>query len=262
MTTWQTHIPEVNGILPGGKKLRRTDPSGACTAKIAFLGVYPAATEVKQISVAGKRLNLPTDVEHESFALGSASGREFEGHYLAPLDLERREVMVTDMLPYYLANTSVLGEGKRTPRKERAKAAPRRSMADNVAAYEQAMRVQTGIKSRPPPNTLLKLASDMPGNHERLRWYFGQYSPKLLLTLGRESAAFVRGVTFDDAQAMGDELFYGGPMTRTFAGVRVAVVHLVHPHMFIKQIAKWTTKHREWCAETGRMLVSEVRVER
>lgn len=230
----------LNGTLPGGKELRRTDPSGACAAKIAFLGVYPAATHVKPMTVACDMLNLPADVEHESFAPGSESGREFEAHYLAALGVERRDVMVTDMLPYYVANTT--RSGKRG-----------RSMAENVRAYDaeadKANGRTTGIAARPRPAALVKLASDMKGNEDRLRQYFGDHAPTLLLTLGIEPAAFVRRMTFQDARKLGDALFYGNPVNLTFAGVDLRVVHLVHPHMFIKRIAKWTAKHRQWCAE-------------
>jgi hypothetical protein len=242
VTGWQKLIPEVNGTLPGGKDLRRTEPSGACAAKVAFLGVYPAAIQVKQMSVAGKRLNLPTDVEHESFAPGSASGHEFQEHYLAALGLQRRDVMVTDLLPYYLANTTRTGERGR-------------SMADNVRAYEHATGIPTGIEARPPPEALVKLAFEMPGNSDRLRHYFREHAPTLLLTLGTESAAFVRGMSFEDARAEGDALFYAEAVGQSFAGVELRVVHLVHPHMFIKRIAKWTAAHARWCETTGRALV-------
>lgn len=125
MSNWEEWIPATKGMLPEGAPLRRTDPSGECRWKIAFLSVYPAATKLQQVIVGRERLNLPTDVEAESFAPGSASGKEFEDHYLAPLGLDRRSIMVTDMLPYYLANTTASGRGGR-------------SMADNIRAFEAA----------------------------------------------------------------------------------------------------------------------------
>ncbi len=47
--------------------------------------------------VGKTRRNLPVEVEGESFAPDSASGREFESHYLKPLGLTRADVLVTDM---------------------------------------------------------------------------------------------------------------------------------------------------------------------
>jgi hypothetical protein len=242
MADWQKLIPEAKGTLPGGNLLRRTDPSGNCDTGIAFLGAYPAATKVRARTVDGQRINLPAEVERVSFEPRSESGREFESHYLKALGLVRDDVMVTDMLPYYLANTSVSKSG--------------RSMARNVAMWERANH-ETGIEKRLPSPQLVEFARGMPGNMDRLRSYFGECSPKLLLTLGTESAAFVRGVSFEEARAMGEELFYARPAKRTFAGLEMQVVHLVHPHMFIKRIKKWTAKHERWCAGEGKAIICE-----
>ena len=169
MSSWKELLPDARGTLPGGLPLRRTDPSGPCRATVAFLGAYPAATSVRQVLVNYRRLNLPVEVEAESFAPESASGREFDEHYLRPLGLDRADVLVTDMVPYYLANTSASGTDGR-------------SMADNVRAYE-AEHGRTDIEARPTPDELVALAQGMPGNLDRLSAYFEQYAPTLLLTL-------------------------------------------------------------------------------
>lgn len=240
MANWMELLPDTKGVLPGGRPLRRTNPSGECRAKVVFLGVYPAATTVKPMLVGNQRLNLPVEVEAESFELGSASGREFEEHYLRPLELERADVLITDILPYYLANTTASGtEG--------------RSMSDNVCAYE-AEHGRTGIDPRPPPDELVALARTMPGNLDRLSGYLGSFGPTLLLTLGAEVAAFVRGVTHSAIRA--DEVLYGEPQLLTVCGRELMVVHLVHPHLFIKRNEVWMERHRDWIAQRGRALVA------
>ena len=240
MVDWQDLIPATRGTLPGGAPLRRTDPSGEGRAKIAFLGVYPAATKVRQMSVDGTRMNLPVEVEAESFAPGSASGKEFEDHYLKALKIKRADVMVTDMLPYYLSNTT-LSKGSK------------RSMADNVRAFEEAKKISTGIEARPKEAALVKLARKMPGNIARLTEYFERVRPRLLFTLGTESAAFVRGLEF--AEADSDVLFYQDAEEIQFLGLSMKVVHMVHPHLFIKMNEKWTSRHANWLAQTGRAVV-------
>ena len=91
-------------------------------------------------------------------------------------------MFITDLMPYYLANTARSSSGQ--------------SMADNVELYEASAGVQTGIRRRPRPKELVQLASDLPGNLDRLRDYFGACRPQLVLTLGTEAAAFVHGMTF------------------------------------------------------------------
>ena len=242
MTDWRAHLPESIGDLPGGGVLRRTDPSGPAPATIAVLGVYPALTEKRIFTIDGVRVSLPTEVEGLSFEGGSASGAEIDGHYLHPLSLTRRDVFITDMMPYYFANTKKSTSG--------------RSMADNVRLYESSIGTTTGIEPRPSSAKLVKLASEMPGNLDRLRDYFDRCKPCLLLTLGTEAAAFVRGMTFSAAYRQVDELFYGQPMRTSFLGIDAQVVHLVHPHLFIKRNAKWMNRHEAWCQASGRDLVA------
>ena len=202
-----------------------------------FLGVYPALTEKKMLNVGGLRMWLPTQVEAQSFAVGSASGAELDDNYLVPLGLTRESVFITDLLPYFLANTSKSSSG--------------RSMADNIAAYQDEARVETGIEARPSEAALVELAHDMPGNVERLRDYLTQCQPKLLFTLGTESAAFVRGISYDEASDQVDSLLYSGAEQLEILGVAPLVVHLVHPHLFIKQNKKWMGRHQKWCDEAG-----------
>ena len=63
-------------------------------------------------------MTLPTEVEGRSFETGSASGAEIDAYYLLALGLSRREVFITDMMPYFLANTT--------------RSRSRRSMAESV----------------------------------------------------------------------------------------------------------------------------------
>ena len=242
---WEQYIPPIKGTLPGGAPLRRTEFSGQGQWGIAFLGVYPAATKVQKITVGNDRLNLPTEVERESFSPDSASGREFEIHYLTPLGLDRHKAMVTDLLPYYLANTAASGKDGR-------------SMADNILAFEREQGILSGIESRPTSDVLVRLASEMKGNEERVRDYFERFRPKLLFTLGTETAAFVRGMSFAEAKRTQDSLFYSTPVPITFLGLELMVIHLVHPHLFIKQNTEWMDRHKRWCELQGSSIVSSV----
>ena len=244
MNDWQTHIPATAGVLPGGAPLCRTDPGGSPSAPVAILGVYPALTRQRQMQVGGTRLNLPVEVERESFAPGSASGAEVDRHYLEPLGLGRDQVFIFDLAPYVLANTTVNRSSGR-------------SMADNVRLFEQDSGTATGIVARPGGEGFLTFVREMPGNLDRLAHYLGCCQPRLLLTLGTEPAAFVRGLSFNEAQRRVDALFYAPPESVEVLGISVRVVHLVHPHLFIKRNAKWTARHNEWCRDHGRALVVE-----
>lgn len=100
-------------------------------------------------------MNLPIEVEGTSFEAGSASGSKLDDSYLAPLGLDRSQVFITDLLPYFLANT--------TPSKGSG-----RSMADNIRAFEAATGTGTGIETRPSPEDLLRLTHEMPGDPRQL----------------------------------------------------------------------------------------------
>ena len=246
MTPWQILLPHVRGTLPGGQPLRRTDASGPPDARVLILGVYPAATKVRPFTVNGTRMNLPTEVEAESFDPASASGAEIDDNYLTPLGLKRPTVLITDLVPYFLANTSVsAGSG--------------RSMADNIRIYEEAYGASTGIERRPQGEAFLNLARVMAGNVERLTDIVSRCRPALVLTLGTEPAALLRNLTFAAASAQVDDLLYAPSARLQVFGFETDVVHLVHPHLFIKKNAKWMGRHREWCATTGRALVEGVR---
>ena len=237
MSKWQDLIPQIHGTLPGGVPLRRTECSGPTPTKVAFLGVYPALTEKRLFTVGDTRMWLPTQVEAESFAPASKSGAEIEDNYLAPLALTRSDVFIFDMVPYFLANTSTSSSG--------------RSMADNVRLYEEATGTQTGILARPKEEEFLQYANGMPGNLDRLTDYMARCQPNLLFTLGTEPAAFVRGLTFTEAASQVDQLLYAQPEELDVFGLRTRVVHLVHPHHFIKRTRKWVDRHRAWCGSHG-----------
>gem|GEM_PF-6174300 len=210
---------------------------------MAFLGVYPALTLQRPFDVAGTRIHLPVEVERTSFDPSSSSGAEINEHYLEPLGLTRQNVFIFDLVPYYLANISV-------------NRATGRSMADNVRLYEEATNTKTGIVIRPEGDAFLTYARELPGNLERLQDYLGQCRPRMLFTLGTEPAAFVRGMSFAEASSGVDRLLYGEPVTLDVLGVETQVVHLVHPHHFIKKTVKWTRRHADWCRDVGRQLVA------
>jgi hypothetical protein len=241
---WRQILPDTIGTLPIGMPLRRTEASCPAGARFSIIGVYPAATRVRARLVAGTRMMLPEAVELHSFAEGSASGRELDLHYLSPLGLCRAEVGLLDMMPNFLANTTKSKSG--------------RSMHDNVRAFEAASDVRTGIAARPTPEELVELARTLPGNQERIRDTLSQVPTRVVFTVGLESAAFVRGVSFREVEHRADELLYAPPARIALLGCAVQVVHLVHPHLFIKRNAKWMERHRLWVVKSGRPLVAEV----
>lgn len=246
-TSWEAHIPPVRGVLPNGAPLRRTDPAGPAPAPVAILGVYPALTEKKLLTVRGLRMWLPTEVERQSFEPSSASGAELNENYLEPLGLTREVVFITDLVPYFYANTDKSTSG--------------RSMADNVRLYEKHIRRKTGVEPRPSSDDLVQLVSTMPGNLDRLRSYMAQCQPQVLLTLGTESTAFVRGYTFKETEARNAELLYSEPEELHFLGVAPKVVHLIHPRHFIRRTSKnehLRIRHSSWCAAAGRELIASI----
>lgn len=238
---WEALIPLTRGTLPGGGLLRRTEPSGDPDARIVILGVYPALTAKRIHPVGGVRMTLPVAVEAVSFDPASASGAEIDDNYLRPLGLTRADVLITDIVPYFLANTTTSKSG--------------RSMANNIRLYEAATGTKTGIEARPTEEAMVRLAREMPGNLDRLADIIGRAQPWLVFTLGTEPAAFLRGLTFAEASAQVDELLYAPPVRLDVLGVEADVVHLVHPHLFLKRNAKWTERHRAWCSAHGRELV-------
>jgi len=243
--SWEEMLPAVPSSLPLGGVLHRTDPSGARTAKIAFLGVYPAATKLDRWRHNGQTYQLPVGVERTSFDPESRSGTEVDARYLAPLRLSRDDVLLFDMMPYFLANTSNSGNEAR-------------SMWSNVQLYERVTCTKTAVRPRPEPDELLVECERIPGNHERLKSIFRSATNlRLLFTLGNEAAAFVRCISHaKDAQKHLYEPPEGG-VRAVLGRTGVCVVHLAHPGLLIKN-TRWRQKHATWCEKTGQELVRKV----
>jgi hypothetical protein len=233
---WELLIPATRGRLPNGASVPRTEPGGSLSARIAILGVYPAA-RVAPSFVGDRRMNLPVQVERTSFELGvSASSREVDTRYLGPLGIGREDVLLLDMMPYFLVNTRRTGD---------------RSMADNIAAHERSTGAPIGLVERPPASELVELARSMPGNLERLGGYLRRCRPNLLLTLGAESAAFARGIAY---RAVDRAMFYAPATALEWLGVTMRVVHLAHPGLLMTPAGKdagWVDDHNGWCAGAG-----------
>lgn len=242
--TWEALIPATRGRLPNGAAIPRIEPGGDFDAPIVILGVYPAA-RVAMTTVAGKRMNLPGQVERTSFELGvSASAKEIDTLYLEPLAITRDDVLMIDVMPYFLANT----------RKTKG-----RSMADNIREYERLTGQELEIEARPPERQLVELARTMPGNLARIADYLTRSRPRLLLTLGSEAAAFVRGVGYDAVNDRARELFYSEPAALDICGVCVDVVHLAHPGLLMSgrgRTSGWRDLHAAWCDDRGRTAVA------
>jgi len=237
--SWQSLIPDTRGHLPGGEPLPRTDPGGNLDADIAILGLYPAA-RVAPISVGGRQRNLPVQVERTSFQSGvSESGKHLDAIYLEPLGLARNDVLLLDLLPYFLANTRVQ-KG--------------RTMADNIRLFESLNGDILGIEPRLSPSKMVRLSREMPGNVDRLREYLGKV--RLLLTLGVETAAFVRGESVNKVSKSARELFYQEPVKLEVVGVEMNVIHLAHPGILMSgRGGEWRRRHQAWCAGPRRKLV-------
>src|ERR1700753_1239346 len=97
-TSWEELLPKHRGRLPGGGALVRTDPCGPPEARIAVLGLYPAETQARIVTVQGRRIRLPGAVEDRSFH-GSASAKELERRLLGPLRLTSNDVFLLDAYP-------------------------------------------------------------------------------------------------------------------------------------------------------------------
>lgn len=238
MPDWESLIPPVRGRLPSGEAVHRTEPNGPLDAPIVVLGVYPAA-RVSMATVQGVRMNLPVEVERRSFDVVSASGHEIDARYLGPLGLSRDDVLLVDLLPYFLAN--VRGSKGRT-------------MWDNLRRFERSAGVSLRIEPRPPPAALVEQAQSMPGNVERLRYYIGAAERRVLLTLGVEAAAFARGESYRRTRARARDTFYAEPV-RELGVFDLPMVHLAHPGILISapsRAAFWHQRHAAWCGGAGR----------
>lgn len=241
---WEELLPTIRGALPLGGQLRRTDPGGTCPAPIAIVGLYPAVTRRAVHQCAdGARISVPTEVERRSFE-GSQSALEIAERYLEPLGLAPGEFFTVDLYPYYLANTALTGAGGR-------------SMWTNVQRYEGDTGMRTSVEGRPPADLLVRRCRELPGNAERLAFYFGACRPTLAITLGNEVAAFVRGY---EVTARAQEHLYGAPILSDAFGVPTTIVHCAHPGVFIRRrqasTNPWLERHSKWCASAGRLLVS------
>ena len=233
--TWQKDIPHRLGALPFDGDLLRTEPGGNPSAKIGFLGVYPALTKTTLFEHEGQRMPVPIAVERESFAEGSASGKHLRVHYLEPMGVTWEDVRTMDMAPYFMANTSMSKSSGR-------------SMWDNVCIYSKEEKRELAVIPRPTPNELVEMCRTMPGNRERLTQYMTESNIEDLLTLGSEAAAFVRG---SRTVRKGQEFLYSRPVEMAFMGKVVRVHHLAHPGnlMYVSEKnKKWRKAHEGWCA--------------
>lgn len=241
MSDWHDLIPARLGDLPLGGHLVRTDPGGREDAPIAILGVYPALTKMGRFHTEGGTINLPVAVEATSFETGSSSGKEIDAAYLTPLGLTRADALFLDMFPYYFANTAASGKGGRT-------------MWDNVETYHRLSGLTTAVEPRPAPDELLARCRTMPGNLDRLAAQLGAHPRRLVITLGNEAAAFVRG---DKAAKQAQPHLLSAPAELAFAGGTYTVLHLPHPGIVMRR-KEWGQRLAAWVEESGRDLISGI----
>jgi hypothetical protein len=240
---WEHLLPLARGVLPLGGTLRRTEPSGSCPAPIVVAGLYPAHTKMARYKcIDGATINLPSAVEERSFE-GSKSAMELVGRYLDPLGLSRARVLALDIYPYFLANTHVGKNG--------------RSMWDNVQRFHAEAGVKTAVEGREPEDEMVRLCRTLPGNAERLAHYMRRCRPALVVTLGNEVAAYVRGY---QVAAQAQHQLYGPPIESAALGFPTTIVHLAHPGLFLRRSAAsnaWVARHDDWCAGRGKTLVQD-----
>ena len=237
---WESLLPLVRGALPLGGTLRRTDPAGACPAAIAVVGLYPALTRTKLYKCAdGTRINLPVEVEAHTFE-GSESASELDRRYLAPLGLTREQILTIDLYPYYFANTAVGRNG--------------RSMWSNVQTFHSEAGLKTAVDGRPKDDEVVRLCRALPGNADRLAHYFRRCRPALVITLGNEVSAYVRGY---EAASQAQAHLYGPPFESDAFGILTSVVHVAHPGLLMRRPTTdpWIARHTAWCATEGKVLV-------
>ena len=231
---WRDHLPDRLGDLPLGGDLVRTDPAGPADARVAIVGVHPAATAWKTHVLKGPkketRVHVPTAVERTSFEPTTPAGATLDKEYLTPLGLRRQDVLLLDLWPYFVAST----------RRESG----RPSAADDVRIYEKVAKHPTAVRPRPVASELLSLVRTAPGSVDRLRSILGSPALRLVITLGNEPAAFVRGLPHA-ADAL--PLLYGEPaeLVVEALGITVATVHMTHPG---NGHPEWRAKHAAWCA--------------
>ncbi|WNG28457.1 hypothetical protein F0U62_33985 [Cystobacter fuscus] len=128
-------------------------------------------------------------------------------------------------------------------------------MADNVRGYEAATGVKTAVEPRPMPGVLLARARELPGDLDRVADVLGNPALRLLLTLGNEAAAFVRG--FESAEAA-QVFLYQPAIDLEFLRRKLRVAHLTHPGSLMRKHSKWHAAHASWCSGTGRSMVAQV----
>jgi hypothetical protein len=235
-TSWLSHFPDRLGDLPLGGDLVRTDAAGPDTARIAFIGVHPAATEWKAADVKGQSVKLPVAVERTSFDPLSKSGQDLLAKYLRPLGLRREDVLLLDLWPYFMAST----------RRESG----RKSLAESIRDYEAKAKHKTAVEARPTGNELLSRIRSAKGNIDRLASIL-RHKPQLVLTLGSEAAAFVRGL---DRATDGQEYLYREAEDLRLASLdfTATTVHLAHPG---NGKPEWRARHEAWSVATGCDLV-------
>ena len=238
-SAWEKLLPKYRGRLPGGGELLRTDPGGLPSARIAILRVHPEESQARIVQVRREKLRLPVAVEEHSFQ-ASASARELREKLLGPLGLGDGEVYLLDAYPYYLAGDAARGE---------------RSSWSDIRKWREQSGETDDVQQRPAPPAIPDACRALPGNVERLTEQLQRCRPALLLTLGAETAAFVRGVSLGDGQ----RALYGAADRRTVFGVALEVVHLAHLGILASSLAAGTrARHEAWCAGEGAALVARL----
>lgn len=236
VSDWRELLPGDLGPLPLAGRLVRTEPAGSPRAAIAVLGTHPGVVAWSWELVEGQRIRLPIAVEPTSFHPDSRNGAMLAENLLRPLGLSREELYLLDMFPYYLAST---GMDRRTGH----------SLWQTVQWFSRRRKVKHAVRPRPGPGDLLRWCREKPGYQERLRELLGSCAPGLVITLGPEPAALLRGCSVAEAE----RAFYGEPERCEGLGLPLFAVHLAHP-AGLRQTGRWLADHEAWLERAPELL--------
>lgn len=187
-------------------------PRSMRTNGVMILGAYPTAVFERIENHV-----VPVGNVDEPFDPKTASGRELDEFYLAPLGLQRGDCWITNLVKVFLFKPEHAGS------------------------------------DQPQNRPLLRSAFEALANTEGNRAWLGEEiraaSPQLIITLGREVAGIVRGVIEDRAR---NELLGGSIHEGVFEGIAVKWVHLPHPGIVMRKGSDnnpWPERHAQFCEE-------------
>lgn len=166
------------------------------------------------------------------------SGAGLLEHYLRPLELNPRDIAMTDAVPWYFVKQ---GAGSQGAAIERV----------NALSRKMALAIPAGdLPARPSPRDLVKHAVTSP-RRESLRRELLETGAPLIITLGQEPLDAVRGVA-DSVPEVPEKLVpdrnYGSRGSAILDGRKFELLPLVHPGL-LRQVgpdSDWARAHQDF----------------